>query len=211
MFSKVELESIAALCQRNNCLAVTDEIYEYMTYDGAQHISPGSIPELRDRTITIGGYSKTFSITGWRIGYMVVPEALSDVFTSLLDSIFVCAPAPLQEACARAITNLDDTFYRDLCRKYEKKRNFFVEALCDSGFEPISPRGSYYILADYSGIRADLPSGKFVNWMIDRAKVGAVPATDFVDEAEEAKWVRFCYAVEDDVLKRAAEQLKILK
>lgn len=210
VFSRVELEAIAALCNRYDCLAVTDEIYEYLTYDGHEHISPASLPELRERTITIGGYSKTFSITGWRIGYMVAPEVCADALTSILDTIFVCAPAPLQQACASAVQELPDEFYSSLCRKYEHKRNLFVSAIREAGFEPISPSGAYYVLADYSAIRADLPSNRFVDWMIEKSKVGAVPAIDFIDDATDARWVRFCCAVEDDILEKAAAQLRML-
>jgi aminotransferase len=208
VFSKEELSKVARLCEKYDCLVVTDEIYEYMAFDGRTHLSPASLPELSDRCITIGGYSKTFAITGWRIGFIVLPEKLASVVTSLLDSIYICAPAPLQQAVADGIDQLGENFYKDLNRQYEHKRDMFCEALPKSGLKPVKPQGSYYLVADYGDAFGDIPSPKFVDNMIQKVRVAAVPATDFVTDASGQNWVRFCLSVEDAILEQALEQLK---
>lgn len=210
VFSREELEFIGKLCHRFDTLAVTDEIYEYMVFDGKTHISPGSLDSLRDRTITIGGYSKTFAITGWRIGFLALPQRIAEKMVALLDSIYICAPAPLQEAVATAITKLSPDFYQDLSRAYLKKRDYFAAALAEVGFHPYLPVGAYYMMADYRERFPDLSSDNFVRLMIERARVGAVPARDFVVDSSQAGWVRFCFAVPDEVLEKTREQLQLL-
>lgn len=208
VFSRQELEFIGNCCARHNVMVVTDEIYEYMLYEGRKHISPASLPALSKRTITIGGYSKTFAITGWRIGYLVVPDvALGEVMTALLDSIYVCPPAPLQQAVAETIDHFGDDFYLDLGKAYEKKRTLMHDALLEAGLRPQNPQGAYYMMADFGDRFPKMNSLEFVEWMIKEAKVGAVPASDFLREASEEKWLRFCYAVPDELLVRAGEQL----
>lgn len=210
VFTRAELEAISEILEPHNCLLVTDEIYEYMTFGDAVHVSPASLPSLRDRTVTIGGYSKTFSITGWRIGYVVVPRGLSDAMGSFLDAVYVCAPAPLQEAVARGISHFGDEFYSDLCDKYEKKRDFFVDGLRKVGLEPLAPEGAYYMLCSFERAFPGLSSSEFVSRMISETGVGAVPSSDFVRDGGRANWVRFCLAVEDDVLKDALARLQRL-
>ncbi|MBL7663282.1 pyridoxal phosphate-dependent aminotransferase [bacterium] len=207
VFTEAELKTIAALCEKYDTLVVTDEIYEYMVFDGRKHISPASLPELRQRTLTIGGYSKTFAITGWRIGFLVVPEAISEYFAALADAIYVCPPSPFQEAIARSVNELGSEFYAELALKYQAKRDFFTKSLRDCGFKIINPQGSYYLIADYSAIEANLIPLDFVKFMIEKVKVGAVPADDFVHNPTHERWVRFCLAVEDSVLEQAAKQL----
>ena len=210
VFTRAEIESIGRLCERYDALLVTDEIYEYMVYDGHPHISPATVNSLSQRTITIGGYSKTFAITGWRIGYVVLPAEIAHTMTAMLDSIYICAPAPLQEAVAQAILGLDDNFYQALQQAYLKKRNFLSTTLAKVGLRPYLPDGAYYMMVDYSELFPKLRSEEFVDFMIKKVQVGAVPAKDFVLDSSNERWVRLCFAVPDDVLEKAASQIAML-
>jgi aminotransferase len=201
------LDRLAEVLAPTNCLVVTDEIYEYMTFDGVNHVSPASRPRLSERTVTIGGYSKTFSITGWRIGYVVVPPSIAEAMAAFLDAVYVCAPAPLQQGVADAIIELGADFYSDLRSKYERKRNRFFEGLSHIGLHPLKPAGAYYMICSYERLFPELGSAEFVARMIRETGVGAVPSSDFVRDHSRAKWVRFCLAQEDSVLEDALERL----
>jgi len=211
VFSRQELEQLAEVLAPTDCLVVTDEIYEYMTFDGALHVSPASLQSLAARTVTIGGYSKTFSITGWRIGYVVVPPPLAEATAAFLDAVYVCAPAPLQQGVADAINELGTEFYSDLRRKYECKRDLFFDGLTKIGLDPLKPAGAYYMICSFDRLFPDLDSAEFVARMIRESGVGAVPSSDFVLDHPRAKWVRFCLAQEDAVLNDALCRLERLK
>lgn len=206
-----ELERLGQALEGTECLIVTDEIYEYMAFDGRTHVSAASIPELRPRTITMGGYSKTFSITGWRIGYLVAPRPLAEPMTSFLDAVYVCPPAPLQQAVADGIDHFSPAFYADLCAKYQSKRDHFIEGLKSVGMTPESPQGAYYLLSSYENLSPDMDSVAFARRMIDASGVGAVPSSDFVRDFRAAPWIRFCLANEDSVLEDALERLGKLR
>ncbi len=210
VFTREELEFIGELCHRNNVLVVTDEIYEYMVYGDRRHISPASIESLRSRTISIGGYSKTFAITGWRIGYAVVPRDIGEAMTALLDNIYVCAPAPLQEAVARTIDELGDSFYVKLNDEYTKKRDYFAQGLKSAGLLPFIPQGAYYMMGHFGERYSNFGSIAFVDFMMERVGVAAVPAVDFVTNGNDEPWVRFCFSVPDEVLHQAVSQLRRL-
>ena len=211
VYTRQELQTVADILVQTDAMLVTDEIYEYMVFDGRNHISPATIPSLRERTITIGGYSKTFSITGWRIGYCVAPSALATQLTGILDRIYVCAPAPLQDGVAKGIEQFDDAFYQDLNAKYEEKRNRFAEGLLEIGLQPIIPEGAYYMLVRFDRIMPGLLSWDFARHMIETCGVGAVPSDDFVRDSRKAPWLRFCLAVEDTVLEDALCRMQSLR
>lgn len=211
VFTAAELDCIAEVLARTDALLVTDEIYEYMVFDGRRHISPGSQPGLAERTITMGGYSKTFSITGWRIGYAVAPDPIADAMAAFLDAVYVCAPAPLQQAVADGIDAFGSDFYTELASKYQAKRDLFSAGLREIGLEPIVPAGAYYMIADFSRAFPNRTTHEFVHEMIATAGVGAVPSSDFVLEPGKAPWIRFCLAVEDEVLHDALRRLQALK
>ncbi len=210
VFTTEELQRIGEICRERDILIVADEIYQYMTYDGHQHVSIASLPEMKDQVITIGGYSKTFAITGWRIGYMVAPKPVMEKAIRLVDNMYVCAPAPLQQGVADAIDVLPESFYSDLKRTYSRKRQFIGQTLERLGLEVIYPQGSYYVIADFRQLFPKLNSMQFVNQMIEKTRVGAVPADDFVDDPQNHKWVRVCFALPDEELERAAEYLRSL-
>lgn len=207
VFSKEELLEIRDITAPFNTLLVTDEIYEYMVFDGLKHVSAASLPGLEDRVITMGGYSKTFAITGWRIGYIVAPESLVASIAQIIDAIYVCPPAPLQEAVARGIIGLGDEFFSDIGKKYQQKRDRFSASLEKVGIKPLPIQGAYYIVASFEDKDSKLSSNEFVYKMIEKVGVGSVPANDFVRDPSNAKWVRFCISVEDSVLDEAIERM----
>lgn len=209
VFTRQELQTIRDILAPTGCLLVTDEIYEYMAF-AAPHVSAASLPGLAERTITMGGYSKTFSITGWRIGYMVVPEALAPAFAAFLDAVYVCPPAPLQEGVAKGIEHFGDGFYDELRAKYQGKRDRFAAGLREFGLEPELTEGSYYMICGFGSRFPGVSSMDFVSTMIRESGVGAVPSDDFVGDPESAPWVRFCLANEDDVLESALDRLRKL-
>jgi aminotransferase len=210
VFSKEELLRLGRMAKKHNIYIITDEIYEYFLYDDAVHISPASIPEIRDTVITISGYSKTFSITGWRIGYIVCPKELSQTIGFVHDLIYVCAPAPLQMGVCEGIEKLNDGFYLDLKKMYQKKRDMMCEALEKSGLVPIIPKGAYYVLADVSKIPGVTSKEKMMNFL-KKTKIAAVPGEAFYHNNTGNGIARFCFAKRDNVLSEAANILKSIR
>lgn len=209
IFSQAELEAIAAIIEPTQAVLVTDEIYEYLTFDGHKHVSAASLDILKGRVLTMGGYSKTFSITGWRIGYLVAPKTITPALTAALDAIYVCPPAPLQMAVAAGINEFGPDFYTALSNKYKGKRDRFEAQLTQVGLTPNIPNGAYYMIASYQNL-SDQLSSDFVTNMIQTVGVGAVPSDDFVQNPENAHWVRFCLALEDDRLDEALQRISKL-
>lgn len=207
VFSRDELETIAALCCEFDALAITDEIYEYILYDGAEHVSIGSLPSMRDRTVTISGLSKTWSATGWRIGWCVAPEPITAAIRKVHDFLTVGAPAPLQEAAAAAL-DFPGSYFETLRREYTERRDLLAEALRDVGFEVWSPRGSYYIM---TGIRSltDADDVSFAMELVSNGGVATVPGSSFFSDSQRgAHIVRFCFAKRLETLQRAADELR---
>lgn len=208
VFNEQELKEIASICEEKNLLIITDEIYEYIVYDGLKHISPASIPELKDRVITISGYSKTFSITGWRIGHCICPEKYAMDIGYIADLLYVCAPAPLQLAVAKAIEVLDDSFYFNLKESFNRKRKLICNTLLQIGMTPIVPQGAYYVMADISKLRGITGKEK-VMWLLKNTGVAVVPGEAFFHNEEYGyNLARFCFAKNDIVLQQACEALK---
>ena len=202
-----ELEAIRDLCVRHDCLAITDEIYEHMVYAGT-HVPLATLPGMRDRTITISGASKTFGVTGWRIGWAIAPEAISDAIRKVHDFLTVGAPAPLQEAVAVALDRLDATFYRELTESYRARRDLLVGALSAAGFRCVPPEGAYYVLTDFSGL-SELPDTEFSVWLSREVGVTPVPGSSFFhDPAGGRNLVRFVFCKTDDILLEAARRLR---
>lgn len=193
VFSRAELEGIAAIATRHDLFVFTDEIYEYMLYDGRQHVSLATLPDMAERTITIGGYSKTFSITGWRIGYSVAAERWAHLIGAMNDLLYVCAPAPLQMGVAAGINELPDSFYQEMAREYQRKRDRFCEALSRAGLTPSVPQGAYYVLADASRLPGSTGKARAMA-LLEMAGVAAVPGEAFFSGPEGAQFVRFSYA-----------------
>ena len=209
VFSRAELESIADLAIRHDLFVFTDEIYEYFLYDGRRHISPGSIPRIKDRTITISGYSKTFSITGWRIGYAACHEKWAKIIGFMNDLIYVCAPTPLQAGVANGINKLPDSFYTKLCSLYAGKREMVCAALERAGLTPYVPQGAYYVLADVSHLPGATAKQKAMH-ILKKTGVASVPGSAFYHARGGENLVRFCFAKDDVELVEACARLKKL-
>ena len=209
VFTKEEINKICMIAKEKNILIITDEIYEYFLYDDEEHISPGSIEEYKDIVITIGGYSKTYSITGWRIGYIVCSKELKDTIGFVHDLMYVCAPAPLQSGVAAGIKFLSEDFYKELKVSYAKKREMICSALNRNGLEPIIPRGAYYVLADISKIPGASSKDKAM-YILHKTGVACVPGEAFYHSASGKNLARFCFAKKDSILIEAAERLKFI-
>lgn len=210
VLTRAELEGIAVLCQRYDCLAITDEIYEHIYYEGT-HIPMATLPGMADRTITISGASKTFSVTGWRVGTIVSPPGLSDAIRKVHDFLTVGAPAPLQEAVAVGLDTLGPDYYRQLAADYRRRRDLLCGGLKEAGFKLREPEGSYYVIADFTEL-SDLPDAEFANWLTIEHKVATVPGSSFCSQPEMGRnWVRFAFCKKEETLAGAVEKLKAVR
>jgi len=209
VFSREELSFIAALCQEFDALAITDEIYEHIVYDGARHVPMLSLPGMRDRAILVNSLSKTYSVTGWRVGWVVAPPDLTDSIRKVHDFLTVGAATPLQHAGIHALSMGAD-YYRQLGAGYAERRNHLTASLEASGFRCFAPRGAYYVMADISGF--GFPDDQsFVTHLLDRAKIAAVPGSSFYAHPSRGKrHVRFCFCKKYETLELVRRQLKDL-
>lgn len=207
VFSRAELEAIADLAIEHDLFVLTDEIYEYFLYDGAQHISPATLPGMAERTITISGLSKTFSITGWRIGYLAADPRWMGAISYFHDLTYVCAPSPFQHACAAGLMQLPESFHETLGTEYQTKRDMLCSALTDAGMTPSIPPGAYYVLADASSLPGATAREKARN-LLHATGVAAVAGTAFFAEGRGENLLRFCFAKRDEDLKRASNAVR---
>jgi aminotransferase len=207
VFSRAELEEIAALCVEHDCLAITDEIYEHILFDGHEHVLIATLPGMRERTITINGLSKTYSVTGWRIGYAIAPPTLTAGIRKVHDFLTVGAAAPLQEAGVAALS-LPEAYYRGLADLYRAKRDRFLPVLGRAGFRCFPPAGAYYVMADVSGLtRQDATA--FALELVRDPGVAVVPGPSFFSRAGDGSTlVRFCFCKRDETLDEAARRLE---
>ena len=206
VFSRRELELVRDLCVEFDVLAITDEIYEHILYDGRKHISMASLEGMQDRTITINGMSKTYSVTGWRVGWTIAPPRITDAIRKVHDFLTVGAPAPLQEAGASAL-RLPSSYYVNLAEGYRRRRDQLVPALTAAGFRCFLPRGAYYVMTDISafGFPDDLA---FTHYLISQIGVAAVPGSSFYrDPKDGEQQVRFAFCKRDQTLDEAAKRL----
>lgn len=206
VFSRAELEALAEFACRHDLFVLTDEIYEYFLYDGRTHLSMAALPGMAERTVTIGGYSKTFSVTGWRIGYSVAAQPWAQAIGAMNDLLYVCAPAPLQMGVAQGIKELPDSFYRRLAHDYQNKRDRFCSALADAGLAPSIPQGAYYVLADVSRLPGDTGKARAMH-LLQHTGVAGVPGEAFFSGQAGANFIRFSYAKTDPDLDEACRRL----
>ncbi|MCX6689661.1 MAG: aminotransferase class I/II-fold pyridoxal phosphate-dependent enzyme [Methanoregula sp.] len=206
VFSKKELLFIADLCCDHNAIAITDEIYEHILYDGNRHISIGSLPGMEDRTITIGSFSKTYSVTGWRVGYALADVNLTECIRKIHDFLTVGAPAPLQHAAVAAL-HLPESYYRELAAEYDHKRRILFSGLRQAGFACELPEGAYYIFTDISEF--GMKDTEFARHLVEHAGVAAVPGSSFYHEGGDTK-LRFTFSKKDETLHEACRRLKKL-
>jgi aspartate/methionine/tyrosine aminotransferase len=210
VFTRSELELIRDLCVEFNVLAITDEIYEHILYDDARHLSIVSLEGMRERTITINGLSKTYGVTGWRVGWAVAPPAIADAIRKVHDFLTVGAPAPLQEAGAAALA-LPETYYKGLAEGYGKRRDRLIPVLTEAGFRCFLPRGAYYVMTDISGF-GFANDVEFTKYVVEEIGVAVVPGSSFYNDARDgAQQVRFAFCKRDETLDEAAKRLRKLQ
>ena len=204
-----ELEGIAELCERHDAYAVTDEIYEHILYEG-EHIPIATLDGMAERTITVSGASKTFSITGWRIGTIVAPAGVTGAIRKVHDFLTVGAPAPLQEGLAAGMETLGQDYYDRLTADYRARREVMVDGLLAAGFSCEPPGGAYYVMADFSAL-SDLPDDEFSVWLTREIGVTPVPGSSFYrNPADGRNLVRFAFCKTGDLLLEAVERLAAL-
>jgi aminotransferase len=210
VLSRRELEGIAALCQRHGAYAITDEIYEHIVYDG-EHVAMATLPGMRERTVTVSGYSKTFAITGWRIGTIVAPAPLTAAIRKVHDFLTVGAPAPLQDAVATALDGLPAAYYEEMARAYRRRRDLLCGSLHRAGFRATPPAGAYYVIADYSELSSE-DDVAFATRLVVKHGVATVPVSSFHAERDPARrLVRFAFCKTDDVLAEAGRRLEAVR
>src|SRR5579871_310215 len=208
VFTRQELEWLADFAQRHDLFVFTDEIYEYFIYEGS-HISPATLPGMRERTITISGYSKTFSITGWRIGYTICDRKWAQSIAYFHDLIYVCAPAPLQTGVAEGIIKLPESFYRGITKEYLRKRDLLCNTLSEIGLTPSVPAGAYYVLADASILAGKTSKEKSMT-LLRETGVATVAGSAFYQAGGGERLIRFCFAKSDEELREACRRLQML-
>ncbi len=207
VFDRDELDAVAQVCREHDVIAVTDEIYEHILYEG-EHVPLATLPGMRERTVTVSGLSKTFSVTGWRVGTIVAPPAFTGAIRKVHDFLTVGAPAPLQEACAVGLDELGAAYYRDMEASYRERRDVLVGALRDAGFACAAPEGAYYVLADFSAL-SDEDDTTFSKRLTREARVASVPGSSFFRrEGGGRSLVRFAFCKRVETLRSAGERLR---
>ncbi len=210
VFSREELEGISELCREHDAYAVTDEIYEHILYDG-EHIPIATLPDMHDRAITISGASKTFSVTGWRIGTIVAPPDVTDAIRKVHDFLTVGAPAPLQEGVAAALESLGPEYYSELAASYRARRDLMHAGLVEAGFRCAPPAGAYYILADFSDISSQRDD-EFAERLVREVGVASVPGSSFYSRPQDGRtMVRFAFCKTEELLADAARRLRRIR
>jgi aminotransferase len=206
VFGRDELGEVASLCQEHDAWCVTDEIYEHILYDGREHVSIGSLPGMAERTITVSGFSKTFSVTGWRVAYAIAPQSATNAIRKVHDFLTVGAPHPLQIACAAAL-GLGDAYYGTLSAEYGRRRDLLVAALCGAGFPCHVPEGAYYVMCDLDPFGAD-DDVAFAHWLVRDVGVASVPGSSFYgDAALGRRQIRFTFCKKEETLAEAGRRL----
>jgi aminotransferase len=211
VFTRSELESLAEFAIEHDLFVLTDEMYEYFLYDGARHISIASLPRMADRTITISGFSKTFSVTGWRLGYLAAKPQWAEAIGNFHDLTYICAPSPLQHGAAAGLLRLPASFYTDVAAEYQAKRDMVCASLTRAGLTPSVPNGAYYILADASRVPGDTAKLKARRLLADIG-VATVAGSAFFGKDSNGhnrgeNLLRFCYAKKQEELDEACQRL----
>ena len=209
VFSRAEIEAIADACRQYDLFLFTDEIYEYFVYDGARHISPATLPGMRERTIVMSGFSKTFSITGWRLGYVTADARWMGAMAYFHDLTYVCAPSAFQHGAAAGLELLPPDFYTQIATDHQSKRERMLSALRDTGMEPSVPAGAYYVLARVDHLPGETAALKARN-LLAATGVAAVAGSAFFRPGRGENLLRFCFAKKDHELDDACARLRKL-
>jgi aminotransferase len=213
VFTRQELEEIASLCMKWDCLAVTDEVYEHILYDGTEHVSMASLDGMADRTVTISSASKTYSVTGWRVGWAIAAPEITARIRKVHDFLTVGAPTPFQHGVAAGL-RLPHSYYAELADRYRRARDFLFHVLKETGFEPLLPRGAYYIVAQTGAVMRRLgleveDDLAFSTELIRLTGVATVPGYSFYHgKSCVTRQARFCCAKSDEALCTVAERLR---
>jgi len=210
VFSSDELAFLAALCRERDVLCITDEVYEHLVYDG-RHVPMATLPGMGERTITISSFGKTFSLTGWKIGWAAAPPELSSAVRAAHQFITFATATPLQQGAAVALAQAGGAYYRDLLADYRAKRDFLVRELSRIGFAVAAPAGSYFVCADFRPFGFD-DDKAFVRHLIEKIGVAAIPPSAFYDRPELGRWyVRFAFCKKMETLESAVQRLERLR
>ena len=209
VFSRAEIEAIANACREHDLFLITDEIYEYFVYNGARHISPATLEGMRERTIVISGFSKTFSVTGWRLGYATADAKWMGAMSYFHDLTYVCAPSALQHGAAAGLEQLPPSFYTQIAVDHQSKRERMLSALRDAEFEPSVPAGAYYVLAKADRLPGETAAQK-ARHLLARTGVASVAGSAFFRPGRGENLLRFCFAKRDHDLDEACARLRRL-
>lgn len=207
VFSLAEIQEIAAACNANDLFLITDEIYEYFVYDGLRHIPAAALPGMKERTIVISGFSKTFSVTGWRLGYVTADRKWMGAMSYFHDLTYVCAPSAFQHGAAAGLEQLPPAFYTDLAASHQDKRTRMLSALTDAGLTPSTPSGAYYVLADATRLTGKTAAEK-ARHLLAVTGVAAVAGSAFFRPGRGENLLRFCFAKKDEDLDEACARLR---
>ncbi len=214
VFDEEEIAAVIDVVTKNDLVLITDEIYDRILYDGREHVSPGGLEPLKERTITIGGFGKTYAVTGWRLGYAIAPTHLARAVKPAHDFLTICAATPLQAAAVVALS-LPASFYEQMTADYHQRRALMSEILSDLGFIFTEPQGAYYILADYRGLpipQAQWDADRFTRWMTAEIGVAVVPGPNFYgNPADGEGLIRFAYPKKLETLRAAGQRMARLK
>jgi len=211
VFTNEELDFIATLAEERDLIVITDEIYEHILFGDKRHVPLATRGRARERTVTLSGFSKTFAITGWRLGYLTAPAELARRITVTHDLLYVCAPTPLQHAMIPGL-EMSDAYYREMTASYTTKRGILCDALADAGLTPYVPDGAYYVLADIRKLQSGgaSTSRAAADLLLEKTRVASVPGSSFYRDPVGETLSRFCFAKDEDVLVEAAKRLRSL-
>jgi aminotransferase len=209
IFSRAEIEAVAAVCREHDLFLFTDEIYEYFVYDGHRHVCPATLQGMRERTIVMSGFSKTFSVTGWRLGYVTADAKWMAAMAYFHDLTYVCAPSAFQHGAAAGLEQLPPSFYTQLAADHESKRARILAALRDAGMEPSVPAGAYYVLAKATRLPGKTAAER-ARHLLAGTGVAAVAGSAFFRQGRGEDLLRFCFAKKDRDLDEACARLRRL-
>jgi len=208
VWTEEELDWLADAIEANDLIAITDEIYEHIVFDGTKHVPLATRKNARARTVSIAGFSKTFAVTGWRLGYLTAPPEAARRITVAHDLLYVCAPTPLQHAMVAGL-GMPESYFKGIGEGYQRKRDILCSALADASLTPYVPKGAYYVLADIRKLGA--PNAKAAAMLLlEKVKIASVPGTSFYADPVGETLSRFCFAKEDEVLEEAARRIRSL-
>ena len=209
VYTREELENLSEIINQNDLFLFSDEMYEHFIYDGLEFVSALSIESLKSRTVVISGFSKIYSITGWRLGYAITQKEIIDAASAFNDLVYVCPPAPLQNGILKGLNELPKSYYENVAIEHQKKRDKFIKALNDAGLSAEYVKGAYYVLADISKLEGEDDKQKVVN-LLEKTGIAAVPARAFYQDSKGINLARFCFSKKEEELDEAIERLKNL-